>query len=174
MRRVVVIGCPGSGKSTFSRELNKITKLPLYHLDMMYWNSDKTKVEKAVFQEKLSEILQKDKWIIDGNYNSTMEARFQACDTIVFLDYPVDICLDGIRERQGKERNDIPWVETEENKEFTEFVKNYNTNSRPLVLELLKKYSQKNIIVFRNRDEANKFLARSKMQEYRRKHDAER
>lgn len=174
MRKVVVIGCPGSGKSTFSRALNKITKLPLYHMDMMYWNSDKTKVEKDVFQERLSDILNKDKWIIDGNYNSTMEARFQVCDTIIFLDYPADVCLNGIKERQGKERNDIPWVETEENKEFTEFVKNYNMHSRPKVLELLKKCSQKNIVVFSNRVEADKFLTRLRTQEYRRKHNIER
>lgn len=84
MKKIIVIGCPGSGKSTFSRELHSKTGIPLYHLDMMYWNEDKTKVEKNVFLERLSDALEKDMWIIDGNYGSTMESRIQKCDTIFF------------------------------------------------------------------------------------------
>ena len=72
MKKIIVIGCPGSGKSTFSRALHNKTGIPLYHLDMMYWNSNKTTVEKFIFLERLSEALQKSEWIIDGNYNSTI------------------------------------------------------------------------------------------------------
>ena len=72
MKRIIIIGCPGSGKSTLSRELHNITDIPLFHLDMMYWNSNKTTVEKSIFLERLSEALQKSEWIIDGNYNSTI------------------------------------------------------------------------------------------------------
>ena len=53
MKKVIVIGCPGSGKSTFSRALHEIVGIPLYHLDMMYWNADRTTVEKSVFLERL-------------------------------------------------------------------------------------------------------------------------
>lgn len=139
----MVIGCPGSGKSTFSRTLHKLTGIPLFHLDMMYWNSDRTTVDKAVFREQLSNTLQKDEWIIDGNYGSTMELRLQACDTVIFLDYSLNVCLDGIKERRGKARTDMPWIENEEDAEFIEFIKNYNSQSRPKVMELLDKYSQK-------------------------------
>lgn len=105
MKKIIVIGCPGSGKSTFSKELHKITGIPLFHLDMMYWNSDSTNVDKSV----------------------------------IFLDYPLDVCLNGIRERKGKIRTDIPWVETdEENIEFIEFVKNYNLQSKPKVMEVVE------------------------------------
>ena len=68
MKKVIVIGCPGSGKSTVSRALHNKTGIPLYHLDMMYWNADKTTVEKGVFLERLSAVLEKNEWIIDGNY----------------------------------------------------------------------------------------------------------
>ena len=85
MKKIIVIGCPGSGKSTFSRELHKNTGIPLFHLDMMYWNSDKTIVEKAVFLERLSDVLRQNEWIIDGNYASTMELRLKECDTVIFL-----------------------------------------------------------------------------------------
>lgn len=160
MRKIIVIGCPGSGKSTFSRGLHSKTGIPLYHLDMMYWNADKTTVEKCVFLKRLSDALAKDMWIIDGNYSSTMELRMQKCDTVIFLDYSLDICLDGIRERKGKPRSDMPWVEQEQyDEEFIGFIKKYNSQSRPQVMELLDKYSYKNIFVFSNRDEANKFLS---------------
>lgn len=158
MKRVIVIGCPGSGKSTVSRALHNKTGIPLYHLDIMYWNADKTTVEKSVFLERLSDVLEKDEWIIDGNYSSTMELRMVACDTVIFLDYPLDVCLDGIRERRGKPRSDMPWIETEEDSEFIEFIKNYNEQQKPKVLELLKKYSDKNIIILESREQADAFL----------------
>ena len=163
MKKVIVIGCPGSGKSTVSRALHNKTGIPLYHLDMMYWNADKTTVEKSVFLERLSAVLKKDEWIIDGNYGSTMEQRMAACDTVIFLDYPLDVCLDGIKERRGKPRSDMPWIETEEDAEFIEFIKNYNEQQKPKVLELLKKYSDKNIIIFKSREEADAFLNREKL-----------
>ena len=158
MKKVIVIGCPGSGKSTVSRALHNKTGIPLYHLDMMYWNADKTTAEKSVFLERLSTVLEKDEWIIDGNYGSTMELRMAACDTVIFLDYPLDVCLDGIKERRGKPRSDMPWIEIEEDAKFIEFIKSYNEQQKPKVLELLEKYSDKNIIIFKSREQANEFL----------------
>ncbi len=158
MKRVIVIGCPGSGKSTVSRALHSKTGIPLYHLDMMYWNADKTTVEKSVFRERLSTVLEKDEWIIDGNYGSTMELRMAACDTVIFLDYPLYVCLDGIRARRGKPRSDMPWIETEEDAEFIGFIKSYNEQQKPIVFELLEKYSDKNIVILRSREEADAFL----------------
>ena len=114
MKKVIVIGCPGSGKSTFSRALHSSTGLPLVHLDMLFWNADKTTVEKSVFLKHLCAALEKDEWIIDGNYGTTMELRMAACDTVIFLDYPISACLEGIRQRRGKPRSDMPWIETEE------------------------------------------------------------
>lgn len=158
MKKIIVIGCPGSGKSTFSRALHKRTDIPLYHLDMMYWNEDKTTVEKQVFLERLTGVLERDEWIIDGNYASTMEGRMSVCDTVIFLDYELDVCLDGIRQRQGNPRSDMPWIETENDAEFIAFIKSFNEQQRPHILELFERYRDKNIIVFNSRAEADKFI----------------
>ncbi len=159
MKKIIVIGCPGSGKSTFSKSLHNITKIPLYHLDMLFWNEDKTTVEKSVFIDRLLKIIENSEWIIDGNYSSTMELRMQKCDTVIFLDYPSEVCLERIKERKGKPRSDMPWIESDEDDaEFIEFIKNYNLQNRPEVMELLNRYSHKDIYIFSNRMQAEKFL----------------
>ena len=86
MKKAIIIGCPGSGKSTFARALAEKTGLPIFHLDNMFWNADRTHVEKPVFLERLRTAMAQDSWIIDGNYNSTMELRMEAADTVFLLD----------------------------------------------------------------------------------------
>ena len=158
MKKIIVIGCPGSGKSTFSRELHNRTNIPLYHLDMLFWNADKTTVEKSVFLEKVTDLLNKDEWILDGNFSSTMELRMSMCDTVIFLDFPPEICLEGVRARRGKVRPDMPWIETEEDFEFMDFIRSFNEQRRPQIIELLEKFKDKNIIRFTSREEMNEFL----------------
>ena len=158
MKKVIVIGCPGSGKSTFSKKLHQKINLPLFHLDQIYWNADKTIVESVLFRERLLNILQKPEWIIDGNYSSTMEWRWQVCDTVIFLDYPVDVCLKGVRERKGKKRSDLPWVETEDDEVFLEYIKQFSVKNRPQIMALIAQYTDKEVYVFKKRSEAERFL----------------
>ena len=158
MKKVIIIGCCGSGKSTFARQLHAGTGIHLFHLDQLNWNENKTTVEKEVFLKRVQDVIQKDSWIIDGNYGSSIEMRMQACDTVFFLDYPVDICIQGIHERVGKVRTDIPWVEDEVDEDLIEFVRNYEKEDRPEILELLSKYKEKDIHIFRNRKDAKIYL----------------
>ena len=53
MKKIIIIGCPGSGKSTFARKLSDITNIPLYHLDMIWHKPDKTTLTKEEFDEQL-------------------------------------------------------------------------------------------------------------------------
>lgn len=164
MKKIIVIGCPGSGKSTFSRALKEITGLPLYHLDLMYRNSDGSKVKRELFRESLERALNGDKWIIDGNYASTMKMRISCCDTVIFLDYPTEVCIEGLRQRQGTQRPDMPFVKLNETEdaEFLRFIIEYNTQSRPQVLKLLEQYPEKDIIIFKNRTQADSYLERKR------------
>ena len=160
MKRVIIIGCPGSGKSTFARKLQSVTGLPLHHLDLIYWKSDRTIVPREEFLEKLHQIMAQEQWIIDGNYASTMEMRMQACDTVIFLDYPPELCLAGAQERKGKVRPDLPWVESNDldDSEFMEYIRKFHELNRPTILSLLEKYSDKEIIIFHSREDAEIFL----------------
>ena len=101
-----------------------------------------------------------EEWIIDGNYLSTLKMRLEECQTVFMLDYSTEVCVEGILERRGKPRPDMPWVEDEGSVdlEFMQFVMNYNTKTRPLVYELLEEYRHKNIIVFSSREEGEGYL----------------
>lgn len=160
MKKVMIIGCPGSGKSTFARALAQKTCLPLYCLDLMYWNPDRTTKPKEEFRAALHETVKLDEWIIDGNFRSTLEVRLEACDTVFYLDYPLEVCLAGYEARRGKPRSDIPWIETEPDAEFIEYIKSFKEENRPLILSLLEQYKDKNINIFTSRDEADEYLRR--------------
>ena len=158
MNKIVVIGCPGSGKSYFSKQLAKSLNIPIYHLDMIWHKHDKTNITKEEFKDKVNEIIAKDCWIIDGNYQSTLEQRFQACDTIFLLDFPLDICLEGAMSRIGKKLDDMPWVEEEADSEFFDYIKAFPNDQLPYIYELLAKYDNKEIIIFKNRIQLQNYL----------------
>ena len=157
-KRVAVIGCPGGGKSTFSRALRDRVDLPLYHLDAIYWRDDRTHLSREDFYPLMQKIIARDEWIMDGNYNATLEWRISACDLLIFLDYPAEVCLEGVRARRGQKRSDMPWVEEGDDEEFLEFIRAFETESRPRILELIGGYPDKAVVVFRTREEADRYL----------------
>lgn len=159
MLKVVVIGSPGAGKSVFSQKLKNIIDLPLYHLDMIWHKSDKTNITEVEFDEKLKEILKSDEWIIDGNYQRTLKKRLKVCDTVFLLDFSLEECLSGAKARIEKKREDLPWIEEEFDEEFKQSIIDFPKKNLPQIYKLLKKYrTNKNIIVFKTREEADKFL----------------
>ena len=159
MKRVIVIGCPGSGKTTFAEKLHKRTHLPLYHLDAIWHKPDKTHIPREEFDQRIMEIFATDEWIIDGNYNRTVEMRLRECDTVFLFDLPTEVCLQGATERIGKGRYDLPWLETELDPEFESFIKEFSDHSLPKLYTLMEKYrAEKQIIIFKSRKEADDFL----------------
>ena len=159
MKKVIIIGCPGSGKSFFSQKLNQITKLPLYHLDMLYHNKDGSHISKEELEEKLKNIFKEEYWIIDGNYQRTLELRLKECDTVFLLDFPTDTCIAGAQARIGKQRDDLPWIEKELNEEFKKSIINFSKEKLPQIYMLLEKYkANKNIFIFKTREDIDNFI----------------
>lgn len=159
MLKIIVIGSPGAGKSTFARKLRDTTGLPLYYLDMLWHKPDKTNISSEEFDMQLKNIIQKDKWIIDGNYQRTLEPRIKACDTVFFMDFPLDVCLAGAESRIGTKREDMPWIESEFDEEFKQWIVDFPTDQLPQIYKMLDKYKKsKNIIVFRSREDADDYL----------------
>lgn len=166
MQKVILLGCCGSGKSTLARKLNKFTGLPLYHLDNIFWKADKTHISGEEFDEKLGEILHRDSWIIDGDYNRTYEVRIAACDTVIFLDYPEEVCMKGITDRVGQTREDMPWVEEKLDPELVELVKDFDRKQKPKLIELLAQNPNKRVITLHSRDEAYEWMMKEFVIDY--------
>ena len=160
-RKIIILGCPGSGKSTLASQLAEKTGLPLVHLDQIWWKEDKSHISRPEFDQKLEEILKAESWIIDGDYSRTYEVRFQNCDTVIFLDYPAEVCLNGVRARRGTPRSDLPWTEApdEEDAEFLAMIRDFSVQSRPQLLALPEQYPDKTVHIFTDRREADLFLA---------------
>ena len=158
MKKIIVIGCPGAGKTTFAEKLRDKLGLPLYYLDAIWHKPDRTHISREEYDARLCEILALDSWIIDGNYSRTLETRIRACDTVFFLDLPVEVCLEGATSRLGRERYDIPWIDTELDLKLKQEIEEFPSKNSPYIYELLEKYNDKNIVVFKSRAEADAYL----------------
>ncbi len=164
MKKVIIIGCPGSGKTTFAVKLNELTALPLYHLDAIWHKPDKTHIPREEFDKIASKIFATPEWIIDGNYSRTIETRLQQCDTVFLFDLPTEVCLQGARDRIGKGRYDLPWLETELDPEFEGFIREFPQNTLPKIYTLIEKYkSEKQVAIFRSREDADEYLQNLKL-----------
>lgn len=158
MEKAIILGPSGSGKTTFSVALHNATRLPLYHLDNIWWNADKTHISRPEFDLKLSDLLSRDSWIIDGDYSRTYEPRIAASDTVFFLDFDINICMDGLTQRLGKPRPDMPWIDYELDQELVARVQKYENENKPVLLSLFEKYPEKRVIIFKTRQEAEEWI----------------
>ena len=164
MKRVLVIGSGGSGKSTFATRLGERLDIEVKHLDRFYWQPGWQEPPKEEWLEKVRELTSADTWIIDGNYGGTLETRIERCDTIVFLDLPRLVCLWRIAKRRLLHRNRLRPDMAEGCNEkldwsFGQWVWSYSRRSRPKVVRLLAEHAAtKRIVWLRSRSEVEQFL----------------
>lgn len=162
-----MVGSGGSGKSTFSKELGRITGLPVIHLDREYWRPGWEETPKDEWNARVVELLAGESWIMDGNFGGTREMRMQAADTIIFLDLPRRVCLYRILKRTlkyfGKSRPDMTEGCNERlDLEFIGWVWNYKHRSRKRLLSQLESIGEKRVIILRNQRQVSEFLSATK------------
>ena len=171
-KRIMIIGSCGAGKSTFSIQLNKITDIPLFHLDKEYWKPGWVESEGEEWYEKQNKMVDKNSWIIDGNYEGSLDIRFSKADTVIFLDYNKLICLYRIIKRwlrsRGRNRIDMGEGCNEKRPElsFMKFVWDFPKKSRPKIMNKMEQYSDIKKIILKNPRETGSFLKKvEKMKE---------
>ncbi len=162
INRIIVIGSGGAGKTTLALKLGEIARLPVVHLDRLFWNGHWTHVEKDEFDAALMRELEKDKWIIDGNFGMTLETRLSYCDLALYLDYAPLLCVLGVLKRvaryYGTTRPDMGGDCPEKyDFAFLKWVYTFRRNNRDNYLKTLAE-SGKRYIVFRNRKDCRLFL----------------
>ena len=146
MRRILVIGSPGAGKSRFSRRLSRSTGIELIHLDRIFWKPGWVESDKREFDERLGELLKRDSWIIDGNYSRTLAMRLERADAVVMLDMNRWICTwrvlkRGIFYRKGKRTDMADGCDEHLDISFLKWTWKYPDRSRPGVIEKLRRNS---------------------------------
>jgi adenylate kinase family enzyme len=173
MDKILVIGAGGSGKSVLAARIANKTGLPLFHLDAIFWKPGWVETPRDEWRRIVEELVGRDRWVMDGNYGGTLDLRFAACDTVLFLDVPPIICLWRVLKRRMQFHNqrrpdagsDCP---ERLNWDFLHWIWTYRKKRRPKILEKLAAAQArgKKVIVLRDSNEVEAFiaqLARAKM-----------
>ena len=162
MEWVAVVGCGGSGKSYVARELGRLLDLPVTHMDAVYFDDQWNPLPMERFEAVQRELVAGPRWVIDGNYNSTVQVRLEAADTVVFMDLPTHLCLWGILSRQlrhGRGQNDKNGVYNRITGDVLRYVLGYRRKMRPRVLAKIDQYaSGARVIALTSRRETRHFL----------------
>ncbi|MDH6307331.1 adenylate kinase family enzyme [Dysgonomonas sp. PFB1-18] len=161
MNKVIIIGNCGAGKTTFAIQIARKIGLPLIHLDKEYYQPGWKRPEKDQWQKKVTELVSEPKWILDGNYISSLDIRLKEADTIIFLDINRWICILSVLKRimQGNIRDDMALGCKERfDTKFLKYVWSYNKQIRPRVYDLLNEYRETDLIILNSRKEMREYI----------------
>ncbi|HEY6095924.1 MAG TPA: hypothetical protein VIU93_13325 [Gallionellaceae bacterium] len=164
-KRFLVLGCGGSGKSTYSRRLAAATGLDLVHLDSCYWKPGWNHTPAAEWEETVQNLIMQESWIIDGSYYGTLDMRLQQADAVIFFDLPRLVCIWRVIKRRlqnigGSNRLGMPagcperiyW-------KFLKWVWRYRESNRPQVMDKLRQFSERGkVYVITSDHQAEKLL----------------
>jgi adenylate kinase family enzyme len=169
MEKVLILGCCGAGKSTFAKQLQTKTGLPLVHLDQVWWLPNWVEIDRNVFRQKIETLAAEPRWIIDGNYDKTLEIRLAKADTVIYIDFSTWKCLWRVIGRvwkyYGQQRPDMPegckerwdWA-------FMHYVATFNSIKRPSILRKIEAVAAvKTVQILRTDGEVAEFLQNFEM-----------
>ena len=165
MKRILVLGSGGAGKSTFARRLGELLNIEVKHLDKFYWRRGWTEPSKDEWLQIVDELTRGDSWIIDGNYGGTLEARLERCDTIILLDMPRWLCLWRVVKRpllyrNGSRPDMAEGCPEQLDPEFLSWIWNYSRSSKPRIVRLISEYSEsRRFVCLRSTAEVKRFLS---------------
>ena len=166
MKRILIIGNAGSGKTTFAKALAEKTNLPLVHLDKLFWCGEWEHLSRDEFDTVLQVELEKDEWIIDGNFGRTLPHRLEYADTVFYFDLPTITCLWGstvrVFKNYGKTRDDMggncPEYFDKQKASLYKAIFSFNRTHRKKYRKLLEEQNNKNVVIFKSRKQANRYL----------------
>ena len=164
MERAIIIGCGGSGKSTLARKLGEKTGLPVVHLDKIWWEPGNWQhISREEFDLRLMAELEKTTWILDGNFNRTIDVRLKACDTVIYLDFSRFTCLVSwigrVIKNWGHTRPDMgPGCNEWFDPEMLVWIWNFNKKNRKTYYQKLTEVEGVNIIILKNRRQVERYL----------------
>jgi adenylate kinase family enzyme len=164
MRRILVIGAGGAGKSTLAAQIGARLGLPVVHLDAMYWRAGWVPIPAPEWRETVARLVRQPAWVMDGNYGGTLDARLAACDTVVFLDLPRLVCVARVLRRwmryAGRPRPDMaPGCPERLSWEFLRWIWEYPRLRRPGILERLARLAPgQRVIVLRSPRDVRRFV----------------
>ena len=168
IKKILIIGSGGAGKSTLAAELGGILGLEVTHLDAHFWSPGWVPTPRPQWIETVEKLKSRDAWIMDGHYGSTLEMRLEASDAVVFLDFPKIICVwRAIRRRfqnTGVSRPDMApgCPERFLHGEFLKFllwIWRFPRVESPSVVRRLRGYSDaKRIIILRRPKDVRRFM----------------
>ncbi|WLR55568.1 DNA topology modulation protein [Mesobacillus subterraneus] len=164
MKKIVLIGSGGSGKSTLARQLGEKLKINVYHLDALFWKPNWVGVPKDEQRKVQNDLVNKEEWIIDGNYGGTIDIWLNAADTIIFLDINRTICVYRAFKRMVQYRNKTrpdmgEGCEERFDLDFFKWIWNYPKTKRPEILKRLHQLSkEKQVIILKSPKEVRQFF----------------
>ena len=164
MKKILIIGSGGAGKSTMARRLHEAIGIETIHLDKVFWQPNWVETPKDEWEKTIENLLKKDSWIMDGNFGGTMETRFAACDTVIFLDMPRTVCLWQAYKRflfyNGDSRPDMAEECGEKfDLEFYKWIWDFPKRTKPKIEALIKQFQDtKEIIRLASKKEIEDFF----------------